>query len=600
MAIALDASLTGVLHHLVSHPFLTIFALLASKVLYDLYLRSILFPSPYSHLPGPQRVSRLIGNRVVEATGLTVKDEKTLVEKRIEGPGKVLEYYRDHLGSSCYLFPDAFMNETIFLSDPHAMAHVLSDVDTFRSDEIRTRMINFMVGNGIVSRFGEAHRRQRRLLAPAFTPANLKDMTGSFLHFGKLMNRKIDEVIERGGDEPGSGRLSKGTAKVDLASWLDCATLDIIGSAGFGYDFKALERGRENNELSKCFNTLIEIAMDFGALRSIHLAFSAVFYPPACTWPISSVNRINARMNKTIQRFAAEIVAEKRENIKKQSEVTGTLEEAFEGRKDILSLLIKADMEASSKDKLKEEEITGQIQTMIFAGYETSAVTLSWALHYLSNNQAIQSKLRSEIRKGLKKRRPDQDWDQVTSSEMEFDYDDLWSEELEYLEWVLLEILRLNTPVVATERLAVEDNVIPLMKPVRSRDGQSLLHQIHVRKGTNVSLGLATCNMSAELYGEDVDQFIPERWAKLPELHSKARLPPFGMFTFIGGPKSCIGSRFSLTEMKALLILLLQDYEFHPCQDVEIVRQQSLVVRPKVKGRESKKAALPLLVKKLG
>ncbi|KIK32337.1 hypothetical protein CY34DRAFT_101741, partial [Suillus luteus UH-Slu-Lm8-n1] len=92
--------------------------------------------------------------------------------------------------------------------------------------------------------------------------------------------------------------------------------------------------------------------------------------------------------------------------------------------------------------------------------------------------------------------------------------------------------------------------------------------------------------------------FNPDRWASLPEVASQVPGVWGHLMTFLGGPRACIGYRFSLVEMKALLFTLVRAFEFElavPALDVG--KRTTLVQRPFLRSDPKSKSQLPLLVK---
>lgn len=70
------------------------------------------------------------------------------------------------------------------------------------------------------------------------------------------------------------------------------------------------------------------------------------------------------------------------------------------------------------------------------------------------------------------------------------------------------------------------------------------------------------------------------------------------MMTFLGGPRACIGYRFSLVEMKALIFALVRSLEFEPAVPAqEIMKKIGLVQRPFVRSEMDKGTQMPLIVK---
>ncbi|GAC92584.1 hypothetical protein PHSY_000138 [Pseudozyma hubeiensis SY62] len=555
-------------------PFTSLFTLFVLYITYKLTLKPILFPSPYRHLPRPERASYILGQRLVEAKGLTYTDPSTSEPVTVSGPGEVCKHYTRSLDASIFVFPEPFGGETIFISDPFALNYILSDVDKFQSDLLRTTVIKFIVGNGIVARFGDAHRKQRKLMAPAFTPAHIKGLTPIFAKYAERMCDKI---------------ATEGKESVDFGEFLDCTMLDIIGEAGFGYPCRALEKGRDGSELSSAFNAVNQAAIDFGPARAIHLGLSALLYPKASTWPLSEANRRIAKVNTVMDRISMQIVREAKESVEKEGEDLGD-------KKDLLSLLIKSNLDADKGARMTDKEIAGQIQTFMFAGYETSSVTTSWALYFLAQHPEVQTKLRDVISTTLSERH-NLTLEDFTPSLLS--YDDIWSPTLQYLDFILAETLRLCPPVPGNDRQATTDCVLPLMTPLTLSTGQTV-SSLPITAGTRLTIGIKTVNANPALFGPDSDSFNPDRFSHLPSTHADAKLPPYLTYSFVGGPKSCIGAKFALTEMKIIIISLLARFELLPEPGVTVKQQQALIVRPRAETSDgTTTAGMPLRIKRL-
>ncbi|KAK2459887.1 hypothetical protein APHAL10511_008087 [Amanita phalloides] len=77
---------------------------------------------------------------------------------------------------------------------------------------------------------GEDHRRQRKALSPAFSNAALRAVTSVFYDAAHKAKANWSSLFE-----------SSDEAIIDVQKWMNRITLDSIGIAGFGYDFRALE-----------------------------------------------------------------------------------------------------------------------------------------------------------------------------------------------------------------------------------------------------------------------------------------------------------------------------------------------------------------------
>ena len=66
---------------------------------------------------------------------------------------------------------------------------------------------------------------------------------------------------------------------------------------------------------------------------------------------------------------------------------------------------------------------------------------------------------------------------------------------------------------------------MPLMHPITTSDGKEI-KEIPVPKGTEIIVGILATNRSKAIWGEDADEWKPERWLKpLPKSVSEAHLP---------------------------------------------------------------------------
>ncbi|KAJ7735560.1 cytochrome P450 [Mycena maculata] len=220
-------------------------------------------------------------------------------------------------------------------------------------------------------------------------------------------------------------------------------------------------------------------------------------------------------------------------------------EKTLGGKRDLLSALLRVNMSTTIPEtqRLNDTEVIAQIPSFFFAGHETTSAATAWALYALSVNTAAQTKLREEL---------------LAISTENPTMDELNS--LPYLEYVVRETLRVHAPVVFNLRMAMEDDVLPLSKPYIDKEGKSH-DSLPIHKGQMIHIPILAVNTDKEIWGEDADEFKPERWAKIPDSVSTIPGVWANLLTFFAGPHNCIGFRFSLAEMKALLFTLVRAFE---------------------------------------
>ncbi|KAH9926684.1 cytochrome P450 [Fomitopsis serialis] len=223
--------------------------------------------------------------------------------------------------------------------------------------------------------------------------------------------------------------------------------------------------------------------------------------------------------------------------------------EVLRAARDLLTTDIPEDRRLSDDDVLARE--------FFIAGHETTSFGTAWCLWALARAQDVQQKLRDE----------------------------------------LLDTLRVHAPVRATGRTATKDDILPLSEPVIDQNGR--VHEyIEIDEGTDITISILGINMSKALWGDDAAEFKPERWEKPPEAIQGIPGVWGNMLTFFGGPHACIGYRFALAEMKALLFVLVRAFVFELALPVEdIIKKNAIVQRPYVRDKVDQGSQLPLVVK---
>lgn len=165
----------------------------------------------------------------------------------------------------------------------------------------------------------------------------------------------------------------------------------------------------------------------------------------------------------------------------------------------------------------------------------------------------MQNKLRQEIHERIPR--------------LSDDVDDTTIDNMPYLHAVCSEVLRVYPPVPMTLREAVQDTSI---------------QGYPIPKGTVIVLCPWAVNQNKELWGEDADQFNPERWMKPGQANSGGAVSNYATLTFLHGPRSCIGQKFATSELACLVAAFVGKYEFELAYpDEEIVIKGGITARPK-------------------
>jgi len=167
---------------------------------------------------------------------------------------------------------------------------------------------------------------------------------------------------------------------------------------------------------------------------------------------------------------------------------------------------------------------------------------------------------------------------------------------LPYLDAVVRETMRVFSPVASTVRIAEKDGVIPTEVEWVDRKGNKR-RNVPVSKGDSVFIPILAINRSKEIWGEDAREFKPERWESIPE--SAHSIPGVwgNSLAFSGGTRACIGYRFSVVEMKALLFVLIRSFQFEMSVPSEDIKSKSTIVkRPYLASNPEAGSQMPLLI----
>ncbi|KAK7466266.1 hypothetical protein VKT23_004994 [Stygiomarasmius scandens] len=445
----------------------------------------------------------------------------------------------------------SFMGETqLYTFDPKAMSHIfVKDQMIFEESSQFIEGNKLIFGEGLLSTLGEQHRKQRRMLNPVFSIAHLREMTPIFYEVAHRLEATL------------LCKLKQGPQEIDMLEWMARTAFEMIGQAGLGYSFDLLKEDTEMHKYSRTVKELVPIIFRMFFARNYLLPWAVKLGSPKFRrlllnlFPWRDLHRARD-MSDYMYALSTEIFESKKRALDKGS-ISLQTNEAGRG-KDVISVLIKANLSAQTQDKLNEKELLGQMSTLIFAAMDTTSGAMSRILQLLSVHPDVQRMLRKEIRHAIGDR-------------TELPYDELVA--LPYLDAVCRETLRLTR----------QDTVLPFSTPVRGLDG-TLMKEVVIPNNTNVIVSILNSNRNPAVWGPDADEWKPERWlSPLPESVTDARIPGVysHLMTFNAGGRSCIGFKFAQLEMKAVISLLVRHFDFSP-SDKKIKWQMNSIASPAV------------------
>ncbi|CAK5267277.1 unnamed protein product [Mycena citricolor] len=386
---------------------------------------------PIPDLPGPESSSWFYGNL---AELLLAPDY-----------GKYEFTWLKRFGS-VYQIRGCFGRTQIVIADPVAMHHVFSSPKWDQAPPLST-MMWMLFGSQSVEGFragGPEHRHLRGALNGAFTASVVQSYESIFERIAAGISERIE---------------SSPTNTVDIADILSDATLSAISLALLSRPVEELDPGfvqlntnlfRAAARSSKKDLLSTELLTNYIPRRLLY----RLLHFRVAGWHAVIHGR---DLGLAIGRAAVED--------KLRAQASGE----DQGTEDVYDLLLSGKAGATNK-KLDTEELIAQTTVLLVAGQDTTANTLAFTLIELARNPALQDQLRTEIHA----RAPGQSYNQ-----------------LPLLNAVVKEALRMFPAEPVTDRLAYEDDIIPLSAPVLDRHGRKI-ECIPVRKGQVVTMAIAS------------------------------------------------------------------------------------------------------------
>ena len=259
-----------------------------------------------------------------------------------------------------YAGPPGWRVEFYSVATPDLVSEILGQPDRYTKNNQFYREVRSALGNGMLTSENEVWHRQRRFLAPLFTPKRIST------DYAAVMVEETQAMVRRWSP------AATGGTTVDVRAEMIELTARIIGRILFGADMtSALPKLVE-------FRYVSDLILQRG------------FAPhPAPTWLPTRTNRRMAAGLAGLRDIVDTIIAQRRGRPRSAQAA------------DLLGLLLHARDAANSQDRLSDEEVADQVLIFLLAGHDTTASTLACLLVELARAPEWQQTLRDEIDRGL-------------------------------------------------------------------------------------------------------------------------------------------------------------------------------------------------------
>ncbi len=303
--------------------------------------------------------------------------------------------------------------------------------------------------------------------------------------------------------------------QVGMVEAMKLLTMYVIGRTMYNVDFKT-----DINGLHDAYRTMAE-TIGKRLQRTIPLPY----------WLPTTENRAYTAALETIRATLTPIIEARRYSTEPQY--------------DLLDMLLAAKLENSNK-QFTDTELIAEMSAIVFAGHETTAVTLTWIFALLAKHPEVEAKLLAEFDRVLDGRDP-------TMADVP---------NLTYTTQVIDETLRLYPPAFATSRHAAAADQL----------GD---YAIEAKKAVLINIiGM----QNNPRYWDAPEQFNPDRFApeKAKERHKYLFMP------FLNGPRKCIGEPLARSEMAIILPMILRRFRLTlPSPQTTLAHDVRFVMEPR-------------------
>ncbi|MFI6684096.1 cytochrome P450 [Streptomyces sp. NPDC050485] len=383
-----------------------------------------------------------------------------------------------------------------FFNHPDHAKHILADNAENYTKGLGMIHARRALGDGLLTSDGEVWRRQRKAIQPVFQPKRIAGQLGAVCDEAERLAARL--------------RSLAGTGPVDMRAEMTAFTLGVLGRTLVDADLSAFD------SLGDSFEAVQNQAM-----------FDAITLGTVPLWfPLPLQTRFR-RARRDLQRIVDRLAADRA---------------AGPAGDDIVSRLIES-VRHEGDQRLGRVRMRDELVTLLLAGHETTASTLSWAFHLLDAHPEVWLRLHDEAAKV-------------------FGHGPLTIEslrELTYTTQVLHEVIRLYPPVWLLPRIA---------------RGQDEIGGFPVGAGADVLLCPYLLHRHPAFWTAPA-RFDPERFTPAASAgRNRYAYIPFG-----AGPRFCVGNSLGMMEATVVLATLARDVRLRKVPGYQVTGEAMLTLR---------------------
>ncbi|KAI6176006.1 hypothetical protein M3Y97_00752100 [Aphelenchoides bicaudatus] len=374
------------------------------------------------------------------------------------------------------------------------------------------------LGKGLLLGDGVRWRKARKMATPAF-------------HFNKL--EEYSQPIEYHSRARFKQYFTqkKRAKEINLYNRIKLCALDIISDTTMGVPINAQQN--ENHPYVQAvegFNTL-------AGSRSFKF-----YLKPDIVWKLLGYAKEEQRHLKVLNSFTEKVIKERMEVYNEQRDVS-------EGQKpNFLDIMLQA----KDSEQMNEQHLREEVNTILFAGHDTTAHSICWAIWAFATHPDIQQRAYNELIEHF--------------GESDSGFGSKQLKELKYFDQCVKEVLRMFPSAGAILR-QLNNEIKMCGKTIPSGVAITIpIMLIHRNPRVHFSLKFLKASTVVQVFN-DPDKFDPDRFAEGKEYPNMSYIP------FSAGIRNCLGQKFALMEIKITLAHLLYNFEFstnHAFEDNKI------------------------------
>ncbi|KAK2594363.1 hypothetical protein QQS21_007923 [Conoideocrella luteorostrata] len=423
---------------------------------------------------------------------------------------KTVDEYHAKLGKVIRIQPNH-----VSIADETAIPVVYGHGNGFLKSEFYDAFVS--IRRGLFNTRDRAeHTRKRKMVSHTFSTKSVVQFEPYIHENLVLFAKQLDRLIEQ---SPHRTKYGKNEAHIDSLLWFNFLAFDVIGDLAFGAPFGMLEKGADVAEIRSSPSSPPEYAPAIEILnRRGEVSATLGCYPQLKPYAKWLPDAFFSKGLEAVQNLAGIAIARVKSRIDNPPDVA---------RKDLLARLMEG--KDDKGEPLGREELTAEALTQLIAGSDTTSNSSCAIMNYLVRNPRVLKKLQEEVDAAIPENFAVPTYDMVR--------------DLQYLTWVIDEALRHH----CTSGIGLPRQIPPGSSGVTIRDH-------YFPAGTVLSVPTYTMHHSKEIWGDDAEEYKPERWENATNRQKNAFIP------FSHGPRACVGRNVAEMELKLIVATWVRRY----------------------------------------